>query len=123
MVQSGTVCYDAEINLNYPVKFANTTKSPLLWTTLDSNMGTDKSRIADDDLARFFVLQGAKPDSETLGNAIAKGDFELVKFLLDHGADPNGISDGQSLLTIAKWHNQAIVQLLIQYGTSMESAK
>jgi alpha-tubulin suppressor-like RCC1 family protein len=109
------------IDLNHPVKEGSTTKLPLFETTVDVNIGTDKARFSDNDLTRYFVLHGAKPDPETLGNVVAKGDIELVKFLLDHGGDPNGISNGISMLTIAKlWRNESVLNLLIQYGAKVE---
>jgi len=98
-----------KVNLNHPVKFASTTFTPLHWTSIP--------RKTDYDLTHYFVLHGVKPDAEALGQVIARGDIKLVQFLLDHKADPNGVSDGKSMLMIAKmWKHESVVQLLIQYG-------
>jgi ankyrin repeat protein len=43
--------------------------------------------------------------------------LEVVKLLLEHGADPNYKNDGRTLLHIATRDNlKSIVQLLLEYG-------
>lgn len=75
----------------------------------------------DKELIQYLVLAGAKPDPDTMRNAIVEGDIETVRFLLDHGADPNGrdtLNKTPLIYWANDWNREEIALLLIQYGAN-----
>jgi ankyrin repeat protein len=52
-------------------------------------------------IVRLLLRAGAKPDAETLAAAATLGDFQILRLLIDHGADPASIWQGRTQLEIA----------------------
>ncbi|KAJ9376576.1 hypothetical protein DTO063F5_8745 [Paecilomyces variotii] len=79
------------------------------------------------DIEKILLRRGAEPHLRTahgdtyLSNAVAYGDFAVVKMLLDRGADPNEDEYGSSPLSRAAVHGyHDIVQILLENGARLE---
>lgn len=103
------------------------TTLPLIQATLTHTItfkdsDGNKSTIVNDfneELIEYFVLAGAKPDPDTLKYAIVRGKIDTVKFLLDHGADPNArdkLNQRPMVYWAIDWGHEDIRLLLIEYG-------
>src|SRR5215831_853724 len=76
--------------------------------------------------AAALVERGAPVDgislygSSPLYAAAVQGEAEIVRILLDAGADPNresaGESEGTPLCAAASWGHAEVVRLMLQYG-------
>jgi ankyrin repeat protein len=75
-------------------------------------------------LTKLLIFSGANVEfkdkatiTSPLGVAIYQGDIELIKFLLEHKADPNRIATGVLPLRIALKNKRIdIAKLLLEYG-------
>lgn len=66
--------------------------------------------------------RGVQTDVDSLVESIRAGQVGTVKLLLDAGIDPNSTFDGASMLHFAaRYGNDAIVALLIQYGAEINA--
>lgn len=58
---------------------------------------------------------------ECLRNAIHTRNIECVQLLLDKGADPSSVTDGQTPLELAvTWGNLDIINMLLEHGANMQ---
>ncbi|KEZ45700.1 hypothetical protein SAPIO_CDS1475 [Scedosporium apiospermum] len=86
------------------------------------------------EVVRYLLEQGVRIDAEAVVSlrgvsncrspiicTITKsGSVELLRLLLDHGADPNGsIPENAPLLAAIRWGTPAMVQVLIEYGADV----
>jgi len=86
------------------------------------------------DMVRYLLEEGARIDAEAVASlcgvsncrspiicTIAKsGSVDLLRLLLDHGADPNGsIPENAPLLAAIRWGTPAMVRVLIEYGADV----
>ena len=83
--------------------------------------------IGDKEKIEFFLNKGMNPNSEFSGknplkSAIFNDNSELVKLLLENGANPNfRFVDGSTpLIVAAHKDNPEIVELLLQYGADVK---
>ena len=87
---------------------------------IDAILGSRIAQVA------ALVARGAPVDSNSpygstpLYEAAIQGEAEIVRILLDAGADPNkesaGKSEGTPLCAAASWGHSEVVRLLLQYG-------
>ena len=103
--------------------------TPLL-RVLEENM----SRKKQIDFVEFFIRQGADPNVKgntgytCLGYAIQKGSLELVKMLVEAGADIeqrwgqyNDLPLSSAILHVPPWRPDIIAEYLIQKGAAMDA--
>ncbi len=90
-----------------------------LWLLANGDEGE-----ANRELAAMLGARGLAPDvnaqNAALPGAIADGDFERVRILLDHGASPNSVSDrdGPPLHLAADYSHADIVRELLHRGAN-----
>ena len=87
-------------------------------------------------MVRHFLEQHVRGDAEFAGSlrgvsgprdAVIRtirwsGSVELLRFLLDHGEDPNGtIPENAPLLAAIRWGTPAMVRVLIEHGADVNA--
>jgi ankyrin repeat protein len=86
------------------------------------------------DVVRYLLEEGVRIDAEAVASlrgvsncrspiicTITKsGSVDLLRLLLDHGADPNGsIPENAPLLAAIRWGTPAMVRVLLEYGADV----
>ncbi|KAI1847943.1 hypothetical protein JX266_006056 [Neoarthrinium moseri] len=103
-------------------------REPAVWLARKAGSGRSE-------MVRYFLEKGAKPNHvnshrdttdrrsykyKPLLTAARKGHVDIVKLLLDAGADPNWYAPQDSALMGAVWHGTtAVVQLLLDHGADV----
>ena len=89
---------------------------------VDDAMLFDAIVVRNYDMLKYLLEHGANPTSDVVGYAIEYDECEAVNILLKHGADPNGSYEHANLLEYAVISNSyGSMYRLIEHGADINA--